>query len=73
MTIIAGFPFRDGIMMCADTEEVISSEGKAETEKLRLFPEARPFVLCGGAWDSNLVEFAMDVIEEDFSTNSYKD
>jgi 20S proteasome alpha/beta subunit len=70
VTIIAGFQCADGVMMCADTQETIMEITKCDTRKMRILGWPKPYALCGGAGDGDLVEFSMDLLERDLGSCS---
>ncbi|MGB7928989.1 MAG: hypothetical protein WCF61_12650 [Terriglobales bacterium] len=66
MTIAAAFAIADGIVLCADTQEVIPGYTKNKTTKIR---ESLTFdntfgLLMVGAGDTDLIEAAMQTIEQ---------
>jgi 20S proteasome alpha/beta subunit len=71
LTIIAGFQCPDGVLMCSDTEETLSTESKVESDKMKLISTRNAHVLCGGAGDSANIELAMYRLEKDINANSY--
>lgn len=70
VTIAAAFSVEDGIVLCADTQEVIPGYTKNRTTKIR---ESLTFdhefgLLMVGAGDSDLIEAAMQSIEKTVET-----
>lgn len=57
VTIIAAFQCRDGLLMCADSEQTIASETKSQTRKIHLFKTAPYTVAIGGAGDGSLIDY----------------
>ena len=65
MTIAAGFPCKDGLILCADTQEVISGYVKTETEKMTVIQGGQWNVVITGAGESDLIELAVQEIHYD--------
>jgi hypothetical protein len=65
MTIAAGFPCKEGLVLCADTQEVISGYVKTDTEKMTVIQGAKWNVFITGAGDSDSIELAVQEITHD--------
>jgi 20S proteasome alpha/beta subunit len=63
VTIAAGFVCMDGIVLCADTQEVIAGYTKNETEKIREYKDQGLCIAITGAGDTELIETAGQLIE----------
>jgi len=63
MTIAAGFPCKEGLVLCADTQEVISGYVKTDTEKMTLITDAGWTVAITGAGDGDFIEMAIQEIQ----------
>src|SRR6185369_5277601 len=57
VTIIAAFQCRDGLLMCADSEQGIGDQIKSQTRKIRLFKASRYSVGIGGSGDGSLIDY----------------
>jgi len=68
MTIAAGFPCRDGLILCADTQEVISGYVKTETEKTTVIRGDKWNVVITGAGDADFIELAVQEIHHDLNS-----
>jgi 20S proteasome alpha/beta subunit len=64
MTIAAGFICTDGIVLCADTQEVIYSYAKVNTEKMRQLETPAYNVVFTGAGDTGLLETTIQLMEQ---------
>jgi len=67
VTIAAGFPCSDGLIICADTQEIIAGYSKVDTEKIRVFsnvPDAYNVVFTG-AGDAGLIDTFVDSVTDD--------
>jgi 20S proteasome alpha/beta subunit len=56
MTIAAGFPCSDGLVLCADTQEIIYSYAKVNTQKMTQIKSPHFNVAFTGAGDTGLLE-----------------
>lgn len=63
VTIAAGFVCSDGIVVCADSEEVIPGYTKNEVEKIRMWKDRGLCIASTGAGDTDLIEHAGRLIE----------
>lgn len=64
MTIAAGFPCSDGLVLCADTQETIIGYAKVETQKMtQLRTTVNNFVFTGSG-DSGLIEMTIQLMDE---------
>ncbi len=63
MTIAAGFVSSEGIVLCADTQEVVSGYTKNSTEKIRLWFDQGLTIATTGAGDTELIETVAEHIE----------
>src|SRR5277367_974521 len=70
VTIAAGFSCFDGIILCADTQEVIPGYTKNETDKIRQWKDNGLCIATAGSGDSELIE-ALSQRIEDALTNTY--
>lgn len=64
MTIAAGFPCVDGLVLCADTRETISGYVKTDTEKIRTFEALEYKVVFTGAGGADLLDTMFDEMIE---------
>jgi hypothetical protein len=64
MTIAAGFPCSDGLVLCADTQETIYSYAKVNTEKMRQLETPSYNVVFTGAGDSGLLEMSAQLMKQ---------
>jgi hypothetical protein len=64
LTIAAGFIGQNGIVLCADTQEVIPGLTKNEVDKIRLWKDQGLCIAIAGAGDSELIETASQRIEK---------
>jgi hypothetical protein len=64
MTIAAGFPCSDGLILCADTQETIYTYAKVNTEKMRQLETPLYNVVFTGAGDSGLLEMSAQLMEQ---------
>jgi len=73
VTIAAAFSVSDGIVLCADTQEVIPGYTKNQTEKIResLASDHEFGLLMVGAGDTDLIEAAMQTIEKAIEKEHY--
>jgi len=67
MTIAAAFPCKDGLVLCADTQETISGYAKTDTEKIRIYSTPTYNAVFTGAGDADLLEMTMDEISRRLS------
>ena len=58
MTAIAGFQCPDGILLCADSEETLSSDSKSQARKIKFLSLGSIRVLIGDAGTSSLIEYS---------------
>ena len=58
MTIIAGFYCKDGILLCADTEQSYT-ESKSQVNKLVSFRVGEALLAVGGAGDASLADYVI--------------
>jgi 20S proteasome alpha/beta subunit len=63
VTIAAGFVCYDGMILCADTQEVIPGYTKNETEKIREWKDRGLCIAIAGAGDTELIEALSQRIE----------
>jgi hypothetical protein len=70
LTIAAAFPCRDGLVICADTQEIIPGYVKTDTEKMRVMQGPLFNMVFTGAGDSDLIE--MTVQEMDIALKKSK-
>ena len=56
MTIAAGFPCKEGLVLCADTQETIPGYVKSDTEKITIFGASNCNVAFTGAGDGDLLQ-----------------
>jgi len=66
MTLIAGFRCRDGLILCADTQETISGYTKLNTDKIRGLMYTGGCINVAGAGDADLIEMAVDRLVDHF-------
>jgi hypothetical protein len=64
MTIAAGFVCLDGIVLCADTQEVISGYTKNNTDKIKLWKDSGFGIGISGAGETELIEALSDQIRD---------
>jgi len=64
VTIIAAFQCRDGLLMCADSEQSIGSEAKAQARKILLVKTPSYNVGIGGAGDSSSIEYIQNELRQ---------
>lgn len=64
VTIAAGFPCKDGLILCADTQEVIQGYVKTETEKMTVIQGGDWNVAITGAGDGDLIEMAIQELHD---------
>src|SRR5258708_11268684 len=63
VTIAAGFVCEDGLLLCADSQEVISGYTKNEVDKVRMWKDQGLCIAITGAGDTELIEYAGKLIE----------
>jgi 20S proteasome alpha/beta subunit len=63
LTIVAGFVCMDGVVLCADSQEVIPDFTKNETEKIRTFKDMGLSIAISGAGHSEIIEAGAQLIE----------
>jgi 20S proteasome alpha/beta subunit len=63
LTIAAGFVCNDGLVLCADTQEVIPGYTKNEVNKIRMWKDSGLCIAITGAGDTELIENAGQLIE----------
>jgi 20S proteasome alpha/beta subunit len=64
MTIAAGFPCKNGLVLCADTQETVSGYVKTDTGKIRVLSTPRHHIVFTGAGDSDLIDTAIDEMSD---------
>jgi 20S proteasome alpha/beta subunit len=70
MTIAMGFPCRDGLVLCADTQEVISGYVKTDTEKMTIIQSAPDYnVVITGAGDGDFIEMVIQEVHAALNSN----
>jgi 20S proteasome alpha/beta subunit len=62
MTIAAGFPCSDGLVLCADTQEVIYSYAKVNTQKMTQIKTPEYNVAFTGSGDTGLLEMTIQAM-----------
>jgi 20S proteasome alpha/beta subunit len=67
VTIAAGFVCYDGMVLCADTQEVISGYTKNETEKIRQWKDQGLCIAIAGSGDTELIEALSQRIEHELT------
>jgi hypothetical protein len=71
MTIAMGFPCRDGVVLCADTQEVISGYVKTDTEKMTIIQSAPDYnVAITGAGDADSIEMVIQEVHAALNSNA---
>lgn len=70
MTAIVGLHYLDGILMMADTEELLGGDAKSECDKLYRFIFPVGTVITGGAGDSHLIDCANQELHQFFATGA---
>src|SRR5438874_12034650 len=75
VTIIAGFRCREGIVICADTQETVSGLSKRNTPKLRFEPSGGPHegdslaaAFCGAGDNGPFIDKIVETAWEDAQT-----
>jgi hypothetical protein len=63
LTIAAGFPCKDGLVICADTQETIPGYVKTDTEKMRVIQSPLFNMVFAGAGDSDLIEMTVQEMD----------
>ena len=63
LTIAAGFPCKDGLVMCADTQEIIPGYVKTDTEKMRVIEGTQFNMVFAGAGDADLIDMTVQEME----------
>jgi len=64
MTIAAGFPCTDGLVLCADTQEVIYSYAKVNTQKMTQIETPFYNMVFTGAGDSGLIDMTVQLMDQ---------
>jgi hypothetical protein len=64
MTIAAAFPCKDGLILCADTQETITGYVKTNTQKIRVMQGPHYSMVFTGAGDADLFEMTVDEIDK---------
>lgn len=63
MSYIAAFPFRDGLVMCADTQETVGEDHKQYSEKVFVHDDpSYPLVVGGAGVDELSDAFAQELL-----------
>ncbi|CAN5857331.1 hypothetical protein BH18ACI4_BH18ACI4_08710 [soil metagenome] len=57
VTVIAGFQCRNGLLLCADSEQSLSSESKSQVRKLTTETGYNCAIAIGGAGDGDLIDY----------------
>lgn len=70
MTAIIGLHYLDGILMLADTEELLGGDSKSECDKLYRFIFPIGTVITGGAGDSHFIDCANQELHQFFATGA---
>lgn len=66
MTLVAGFRCRDGLILCADTQEVIAGYTKLDTDKISTVMAVAGCVSVAGAGDADLIDMVIDRLTDHF-------
>jgi len=64
MTIAAGFPCSDGLVLCADTQETITGYAKVNTEKMTQIETPFYNMVFTGAGDSGLIDMTVQLMDQ---------
>jgi hypothetical protein len=64
MTIAAGFPCSDGLVLCADTQETIIGYAKVDTQKMTQLKTGLHNLVFTGAGDSGLIDMTIQLMSE---------
>jgi 20S proteasome alpha/beta subunit len=67
MTIAAGFRCSDGPVLCADTQEVIYSYAKVNTQKMTQIESQHYNIVFTGAGDSGLIDMTVQLMDQALS------
>ena len=70
MTAILGLNYLDGVLMMADTEELLGGDAKSECDKLYRFTFPIGTVITGGAGDSHFIDCANQELHQFFATGA---
>ena len=70
MTIAAGFPCKNGLVLCADTQETISGYVKTDTGKIRVISTPHHHIVFTGAGDGDLIDTAIDEMSDAIRTEN---
>lgn len=73
VTIAAGFVCQDGIVLCADTQEVIPGFTKNETEKIKVWKDGGFSIAITGSGETEGIEVAAQLIEDALTEEYSKD
>lgn len=64
MTIAAGFPCSDGLVLCADTQETITGYAKVNTEKMTQIETPFYNIVFTGSGDSGLIDMTVQLMDQ---------
>jgi 20S proteasome alpha/beta subunit len=64
MTIAAGFPCSDGLVLCADTQETITGYAKVNTQKMTQIETPFYNIVFTGAGDSGLIDMTVQLMDQ---------
>jgi len=64
MTIAAGFPCKDGLVLCSDTQETITGYAKVDTQKMTQIETPFYNLVFTGAGDSGLIDMTIQLMDQ---------
>jgi len=69
VTIIAAFQCTDGLLMCADSEQTLSSESKSQMRKIFISGHSFGKVAIGAAGDGSLIDYVQQRLHRNLTHN----